>query len=347
MKPIQVIVIDDSAFMRRMISDILESDQRIKVIATCRNGEEGTQKIKLLSPDVVTLDVEMPIMDGITTLKKIMAEHPLPVVMLSNVTKEGASKTFQAISFGAVDFIPKPSGAISLDIDQIKTEIIAKVLAASRVKMEDSIHDTVKETTGFHQINKKPYPTLVAIGTSTGGPRALQTVLTSLPEDYTAPILIVQHMPQGFTKSLADRLNTLVQIQVKEAVHGEIIQEKTAYIAPGNYHMKIRQAGTSFAIELTQEAPLHSHRPSVDVLFHSMAQLQDVNKLAVVLTGMGNDGAEGIKKIREIDSQAIIIAEAEDTAVIYGMPKAAIQTGAVNLVVPLPQIGKTISKLIN
>lgn len=188
--------------------------------------------------------------------------------------------------------------------------------------------------------------TLIAIGTSTGGPRALQKVLTDLPRDFSIPILIVQHMPKTFTKSLADRLNTLTGIHVKEAVHGEVIQDHTAYIAPGDYHMKLRKAGTSFAIELTKEKPHLGFRPAVDVLIDSLATLK-VNKLAVILTGMGSDGAEGIKRLKNSDPDAVVIAEAADTAIVYGMPKAAVDTNCVDKVVPLHEIAKTMDHIVN
>lgn len=356
MAPIRVLIIEDSAFMRKMISEILGSDDRIHVLGTARNGEDGLKKIKLLSPDVVTLDVEMPVMDGITTLEKIMETNPLPVVMLSSLTSKGASKTVKAISIGAVDFITKPSGSISLDIDRMKDEIISKVVMASqtRVKKVESIGNSTLNKVKIQQFNdiKETRPqqyndTIVVIGTSTGGPRALQQTLTALPSDFPAPILIVQHMPPNFTKSLADRLNTLSKIDVREAVHGEVIQKGVAYIAPGDYHMLARKVGRSYAIELTKDPQVNGHRPAVDVLFDSFARVKQVNKIAVVLTGMGKDGAVGIRKIKEIDTEAIVIAEAEESSVVYGMPAAAVDTKCVNLVVHLNKVGETINDLVN
>jgi len=347
MQKIRVVVIDDSAFMRKMISDILNSDSRIEVIATARNGQDGVKKIKDLSPDAVTLDVNMPIMNGIDALQQIMETCPVPVVMLSSDTQEGATKTIQAISNGAVDFITKPSGAISLDIQKITQEIISKVLAASQVnlKQEPILKKPVENVT--ISSSKNFDRTLVAIGTSTGGPRALQTVMTSLPKNFTAPILIVQHMPPGFTKSLADRLNTVSPIHVKEAVHGEIIKERTAYIAPGDYHMTIKKVGRSLAICLTEDPPVKGHRPSVDVMFSSVATVQQYNKIAVVLTGMGNDGSAGLIKIKNVDREAVIIAESDETAIVYGMPKAAAQTEKINYIVPLYEVSNMLAKLTN
>ncbi|WP_026906138.1 protein-glutamate methylesterase/protein-glutamine glutaminase [Paucisalibacillus globulus] len=345
MTPIRVIVIDDSAFMRKMITDILETDNRIQVIATARNGADGLKKIKELSPDVVTLDVEMPIMDGITALQRIMEENPLPVVMLSSLTKEGTSNTVQAITNGAVDFIAKPSGSISLDIATIEKEIINKVIAASLVNLSEtkvSVHSPKIEKAKLRHPN-----TLVLIGASTGGPRALQRLLLDLPEDYTCPTLIVQHMPAGFTKSLAERLNNLSHLHIKEAVHGEIIKDRTVYIAPGNYHMKIRRVGTAHAIELTQEADRGGHRPAVDVMLESAANLSTVNKLVVILTGMGSDGSKGIETLKQTDPGLIVLAESEESAVINGMPKAAVKTNIVNYIVHLHQMGEMIHGLTN
>jgi len=344
--PVGVVVIDDSAFMRKIIADMLNSDHRIKVVATARNGKDGLEKIKTYKPDVITLDVEMPVMDGMTALQKIMAKHPLPVVMLSSVTKEGAAKTVQAIAGGAVDFIEKPSGTISLDLGEMKQEIINKVLIASEAKLIRSKESGSAHPPFFLESLQRIFEgTIVTIGTSTGGPKALQQVLTSLPGDFPSPILIVQHMPAGFTKSLANRLDSLAHIHVKEAVHGERIKNGVAYIAPGNFHMKIHSAGTAHTIELTKDLHQNGHRPAVDVLFGSIANIK-INKIAVVLTGMGSDGANGLKMIREQDEKAVMIAEAEETSVVYGMPKAAVMTNHVDYIVPLPQIGEIITKMI-
>ncbi|AXI11142.1 chemotaxis response regulator protein-glutamate methylesterase [Oceanobacillus zhaokaii] len=346
MKPIRVIVIDDSAFMRKVISDILSSDPRIEVVSTARNGEDGLEKIEAFKPDVVTMDIHMPVMDGIKALQKIMLKNPLPVVMLSSVSEEGASSTIEAISKGAVDFIMKPSGPISLNLTSIKKEIIRTVVTASQVNLNKSKQIRKFETENTKKATKQIYDnTIIVLGASTGGPRALQQVLSVLPGDFLPPILIVQHMPPGFTKSLSNRLNTLTKIEVKEAVDGEIIKNNTAYIAPGNFHMKVIKVGRALKIKLTDELLRNGHRPSVDVLFDSVANLTRINKIAVVLTGMGNDGTEGIKRLNEMDSQTIILSEAKETAIVYGMPKAAAETGLVDHVVPLHHVGKMLVKL--
>ncbi|RDW18035.1 chemotaxis response regulator protein-glutamate methylesterase [Oceanobacillus chungangensis] len=346
MKPIRVIIIDDSAFMRKVITDILSSDPRIEVVSTARNGEDGLKKIEMFNPDVVTMDIHMPVMDGIDALQEIMLKNPLPVVMLSSVSEEGASSTIEAISKGAVDFIMKPSGPISLNLTSIKEEIIRTVITAWQVNFNKSKQLRKFNTVTTRKTAKKIFDnTIIAIGTSTGGPRALQQVLTDLPGDFIPPILIVQHMPQGFTKSLANRLNTLTKIEVKEAVDGEIIKNNTAYIAPGNFHMKVVRVGQIIKIKLSKEALRNGHRPAVDELFDSVATLTSTNKIAVVLTGMGNDGSEGIKRLNEMDPQTIVLSEAKETAIVFGMPKAAADTKLVDHVVPLHHVGEMLVKL--
>ncbi|RLL45335.1 chemotaxis response regulator protein-glutamate methylesterase [Oceanobacillus piezotolerans] len=341
MQPIRVIVIDDSAFMRKVISDILESDIRIEVVATARNGEDGLKKIQMFNPDVVTMDVHMPIMDGVTALEKIMSTAPLPVIMLTS-SEEEATETIEAISKGAVDFIYKPSGPISLNIDTIREEIISKVVTASSIE--------ISAIEKFSNENPKTYKaydhTIIGIGSSTGGPRALQKVLSDIPKTFHSPILVVQHMPAGFTKSLADRLNGLCHLHVKEAEDGEIIRSKTVYIAPGNYHMNIEKIGTELKIHLTDKEPRNNHRPSVDVLFESIAEINKMNKIAVVLTGMGNDGSQGIKELKNKDNRASVIVESEETCIVYGMPKAAINTRCVDYIEPLYLISDRIDYLV-
>ncbi|HLR14551.1 MAG TPA: chemotaxis response regulator protein-glutamate methylesterase [Bacillota bacterium] len=338
MEKVQVLVIDDSAFMRKVISQLLSEDPRIQVIATARNGEDGLKKIEQFQPDVVTLDVEMPVMGGITTLKYIMNKTPTPVVMVSSMTAKGAELTVKAIQLGAIDFIQKPSGPISLDMDHIQENMIETVIAASKANVKEKKVKKIKvlKNKTEHRFNQS----LFAIGTSTGGPRALQAVLTALPADFHAPIVIVQHMPAQFTKSLADRLHALSSIQVKEAEHGELLQNGVAYIAPGGEHMHIRQVGTALAIELNKEPPVLGHRPSVNVMLESIASLKRLNKIIIILTGMGRDGTAGIQQIKQEDPSAFIIAESKETTVVDGMPRSALQANVVNEVVPLQSVWK-------
>ncbi|MRG85380.1 protein-glutamate methylesterase/protein-glutamine glutaminase [Salinibacillus xinjiangensis] len=339
MENIRVLVVDDSAFMRKMISELLNSDQSINVIGTARNGHDAIAKIKSLSPDVVTLDVEMPVMDGLKALQIIMKECPLPVVMVSSLTQAGADLTIQSLQYGAVDFIAKPSGSISLDIMKLQHEMIAKLKYASLAKVRDSHPDLLDST------HAKAFPTrktIVAIGVSTGGPRALQHLFTCLPKDFPAPIVVVQHMPARFTKSLAERLNKIATINIKEAEQGEVLEKGTVYIAPGDNHLSIDKVGNSLIANTTQTNSKKGHRPSADVLFRSIAQLSDYRKYALVLTGMGSDGSNGIKALKQSDQNTIVMAESEESSIIFGMPKSAIETKCVDHVVSIDKMGQAL-----
>ncbi|UFU01044.1 chemotaxis response regulator protein-glutamate methylesterase [Radiobacillus kanasensis] len=350
MKTIEVLVVDDSAFMRKMISNILNADSRMRVVGIAPNGEEALAKVQSLKPDVITLDVEMPVMDGISTLKRLMSEHPIPVVMLSSLTSKGAEKTLQAISLGAVDFIEKPSGSISLDIQKIEKEIQSKVFAAANANVKPSApRETLRKRP---EITIRPQSVgtldkvIVGIGTSTGGPRALQQVLTQIPKNFPAPIVVVQHMPPGFTKSLAERLNTLSDIQVKEAQNGERLENGVAYIAPGGYHLRVRKIGSTLAAHLDQDEPRSGHRPSVDTLFESLAEQNVCKVISVIMTGMGADGSKGLKLIKQKHPSSISIAESERTSVVYGMPQAAFKTNLVDHVEDVDAISHSLVQQI-
>lgn len=378
MRNTKVLVVDDSAFMRKVITDILSSHPNIEVVGAARNGKDALDKLMVLQPDVITLDVEMPIMDGLEALKEIMKRCPTPTVMLSSTTEKGAANTVLAMEYGAIDFIAKPGGAISLNLELVKDEIIEKVLAASTVAMnkvnarsnysrlqkKSSLAKSTLErermmekvNTPMHlkkSSNKTPrkkfktaHQPILAIGTSTGGPRALQEVLTNLPKDIAAPILIVQHMPAGFTKSLADRLNKLSEIKVKEVEHGDLLENGVAYIAPGGEHFKVRKLGVSLVAQLDKEEPPRSgHRPSVDVLFESVAKLSNIKCLAVIMTGMGNDGMAGTKRLKA-SCETIAIAESAETSVVYGMPRAIVDEQLADEVVRLEEIPSIITEII-
>ncbi|MCL9969507.1 chemotaxis response regulator protein-glutamate methylesterase [Anoxybacillus kestanbolensis] len=352
MNKVKVLVVDDSAFMRKLISDFLSEHPRLHVVGTARDGQEALQKIEQLNPDVVTLDVEMPVMNGLETLKHIMQKKPLPVVMISSTTTEGAENTILALQYGAVDFIAKPSGAISLDLYKIKDKMIEKVLLASEANLR-----TVKIKQKMSMLPQKQYSKIgvsernnaigkkkiIAIGTSTGGPRALQHVLTKFPATIDAPILIVQHMPKGFTKSLATRLDSLCNIRVKEAEDGEVIQKGTAYIAPGGNHLYVKRVGTSLAIHLDEGAPRNGHRPSVDVMFESLSALTDYEKVAVIMTGMGSDGTAGLKQLKA-SGNTFVVAESAESSVVFGMPKSAIAANVVDEIVHVDDIAKVVMK---
>jgi two-component system, chemotaxis family, protein-glutamate methylesterase/glutaminase len=356
---VKVLVVDDSAFMRKLITNFLEEDSRFSVIGTARNGQDALKKLVHLKPDVITLDVEMPVLNGIDTLKEIMKFNPTPVVMLSSTTKAGAENTMLAFQYGAVDFITKPSGAISLDLHEVKEDITTKVYYASKILKErlksyvyvqkiQSHHNAAKKNKANEDTYYKTlkyHKKLVCIGTSTGGPRALQKVLAHIPSDFNAPILIVQHMPPGFTKSLANRLNSLSSIEVKEAEDGEIIRNGVAYIAPGGLHMRIRKIGTAIAIQLVQTPLRNGHRPSVDVLFDSISEITTFSKVAIIMTGMGTDGTEGLQKMK-LTGDVSSIAESEDTSIVFGMPKAAIASQSIDCILDLEDIPAEIIKLI-
>lgn len=366
MKKINVLVVDDSAFMRKLISEFLSEDPQINIVGTARNGEDGIKKLKELKPDVITMDVEMPVLNGLDALKYIMKNQPVPVVMLSSTTKEGAENTLSAIQYGAIDFIAKPSGAISLDLHKIKEDIIRKVISASNVNrkqlvnLSSNLNLTTKQEESYSRIeleqtskflNKSEVnlnalsKKLICIGTSTGGPRALQTVLTRLPANLDAGLLIVQHMPAGFTKSLASRLDSLCKISVKEAEDGDVVQKGTAYIAPGGFHLKIKQTGGNLIISLDKTEARNGHRPSVDVMFESVSEIKDYMKVAVIMTGMGADGSQGLIALKR-NGTAKAIAESQETSIVFGMPKAAVETRLIDEVQDVDNIADSILKYV-
>ena len=332
MSQIKVLVVDDSLFMRTAISSLLNSDPKISVIGTAGDGEEALRKISELNPDVVTLDVEMPRINGLTTLKEIMKKHPLPVVMLSALTKEGAKETFKALEYGAVDYVVKPSGTVSLDLKLVRDELIAKIKAAAFAKpMRHKVKKPGIVAKSFDSEGK-----VIAMGASTGGPQALTEILSRLPEDIP-PTLIVQHMPEGFTKAFAEHLDEKCQFKVKEAENGDRISKGLALVAPGGYHMLVTKNGR---ILLDKGPLIHNVRPAVDPMMFSVAEAYGSKVVGVLLTGMGRDGAKGMKAIKE--KGGTTIAQDEKTCVVFGMPKAAIGEGCVDIVLPLHKIPKEI-----
>lgn len=343
---IRVLVVDDSAVVRQVMKEILESDPAIEVIDTAADPYIAAEKIKKELPDVITLDVEMPRMDGITFLHKIMTQHPMPVVMCSSLTLAGAETTLRALEYGAVEIITKPKLGVQQFIEESKIRICDAVKAAARSKV-------VK----FNQVNKlkpsakltadviMPRPTghamlrttekIVAVGASTGGTEALRIFLEAIPQDCPG-IVIVQHMPENFTKAFATRLNGLCSIEVKEAEDNDSILRGRALIAPGNKHLLIKRSGARYYVEV-KEGPLVSrHRPSVDVLFRSAAQYAGANAVGVIMTGMGDDGARGMLEMKE--AGAYNIAQDEKSCVVFGMPNEAIKLGAVDKILPLEMI---------
>jgi len=341
MRKLRVLVVDDSMFMRRMITDLLQQDAELEVVGTAKNGQEGLEMARQLKPDVITLDVEMPVMDGVTMLQRLMQEQPTPVLMLSSLTKEGAEVTLKCLELGAVDFVTKPSGSISMDLYKISSQIIEKVKVAARARVvvaptaarPAAAPPTPAVLTG----RSTPNAPLVVIGASTGGPRALNTVLSGLPPQLNAKILLIQHMPEGFTRSLAERLDRNSAFSVREAQGGETLEAGVAYLAPGGKHLKLERGER---IALTDDPPVHGVRPAVDVALLSIAQNYQGAVVVAILTGMGSDGAAGVRALAA--KGAYTIAEDESTCVVFGMPRAAIQTGAVKRVAPLHHIAEAI-----
>lgn len=470
MKPYKVLVVDDSAFMRKIISDLIEKDSEFQVMATAVNGREAVEKVKELHPDLVTMDVEMPEMNGLEALRLIMLQHPLPVIMLSGINEEGMKETILALEGGAFDFIRKPSIASSNDInsvgealrEQMKEAMLARERREARsvsnllvpeapsstlgppapapeapeirpetkryeIRKDNSAgdkgsrsrphnpalsqpagSDTKKpaelrrpdkqtETSGASAQNpagqvkpqlkapknpggsssdipvlsrrtKPPVPEippaasggsgkerqtgvkdmakLVAVGCSTGGPRALKAFLENIPADFPAPIVIVQHMPPNFTKSLAQRLNTFSPLEVMEAEHGMILRKGAAYIAPGGYHMKVAEStGGQYVISLSKEEARNGHRPSVDTLFESLLPLTSLERHAVIMTGMGSDGAKMMKSLYD-SGVTSTFAESEETCVVYGMPRSAVELKCVSYILPLQDIAPRLVQVV-
>lgn len=407
MQTIKVLVVDDSAFMRRYISDMIISDPQFEVMDTAKNGQEAIEKVKALNPDVITMDIEMPVMNGLDALKILMAEHPLPVIMLSSLTEKGARETILALEIGAFDFIQKPSGTISFDIHKVGEYLIERLKAAvgSKTgrrqitppvpkapvtkpiiqerptftyrttttppvdKLETKTSDLKRKKTEliretatapavvptFNNIpksdvlnpkKKTTFDQIVAIGSSTGGPRALKELLTGLPEDFPAPLVIVQHMPANFTKSLAQRLDTFCQVHVVEAEDGEHLQPGTAYIAPGGWHMTIRKEfNGKYVAHLEKTELRNGHRPSVDKLYESLLEMNELERHIVLLTGMGSDGARGMKAL--VDSGVTsTFAENEESCVVFGMPRSAIELKCVKHILPVQEIAPKLLEVV-
>ncbi len=344
---IRVLVVDDSALMRRRISDILDSDEDIKVISTAKTGAEAIKKVAKLKPDVVTLDILMPDIDGLTALNYIMQEFPTPVVIISANAYLESQNAVKALELGAVGIIAKPGAKeISVDIGDVEQEIIETVKASSRVDVS-RIQAIFKKVTRQPPLVKKLFVDLdkvVAIGSSTGGPAAIKEILPYFSADISAAFLIVQHIPASMTKIMVERLNWITKIKVKEAEAGDIIQSGCAYFAPGEYHMVVEIRNGNPVISLTQEPPMHSVRPSVTVMMNSVAEVFGERSIGVLLTGMGQDGAEGMKSIKKAGGKTL--AEDESTCVVFGMPRVAIKKGAVDKIVPLFHMGIEIIKMI-
>lgn len=354
-RKIKILVADDSAFMRKSISLLLESDPGVEVIDTAVDGIDAIDKIKKLKPDIVTLDIEMPKMDGITALGIIMKECPTPVIMLSSLTTEGADITLKALNLGAVDFIPKASSFVSISINTIKQDLLRKVKeiyknksVVSRVSFLNNAKkfDTKRNITNSSstKLPSKIYKA-IALGISTGGPISLQKVIPLLSDKIKIPIFVVQHMPPKFTASLAERLNVMSSIEVKEAVNGEVVRNGVVYIAPGGNHMTLqRDTMNNVTIQISELPNDVINRPSVDIMLNSVQKIYGKNTLGLIMTGMGKDGLEGVKKLKSIGGHCI--AQDEKSCVVYGMPRAIVDNGLADVIASLEEIPQIINKAV-
>ncbi|HJW03948.1 MAG TPA: chemotaxis response regulator protein-glutamate methylesterase [Azospira sp.] len=360
MAPIKVMIVDDSAVVRQVVRQTLEADPGIKVLGAASDPLFALDHMKREWPDVIVLDIEMPRMDGLTFLKKIMAEHPTPVVICSSLAEKGAEASMNALAAGAVTIITKPKMGLKQFLEDSSADVLGAVKAAARANVRRLV-PSVGTTLARGGLNVAPKLSadavisagglgsganmvkttdkIIAIGTSTGGTQALEAVLTKLPA-VCPGIVIVQHMPEKFTAMFAERLNGLCQIEVKEAKHGDRVVPGRALIAPGGKHMLLTRSGAQYTVEVVDGPLVNRHRPSVDVLFRSCAKFAGRNALGIIMTGMGDDGARGLKEMA--DAGADTVAEDESTCVVFGMPKEAIKLGAARTVLPLPRIPEAI-----
>ncbi|HKW76301.1 MAG TPA: chemotaxis response regulator protein-glutamate methylesterase [Terriglobales bacterium] len=344
---IKVLVVDDSALMRKLIPQILQRDSSIEVVGTAMDGDFGLKKIQELKPDVVTLDLDMPRMDGMETLRQIMRKQHLPVIVVSALSTEGASSTFKALALGALDFVAKPRDAASSHMDAIAEDLISKIKIASRSRIRQApplLEQRAPREKTASKERRRPVK-MVAIGVSTGGPNALQYLLSQLPADFPGSILIVQHMPVGFTEMFARRLNESCAIEVKEAQAGDLLIAGRALICPGDKHIRVRKMPLAATAVLSDEPRVNGHRPSVDVLFRSVAAELGEKSIGVLMTGMGDDGAGGLGDIKR--AGGFTIAQSEDSCVVFGMPKAAIERGHAMRILPLETMAAAITSHCN
>jgi two-component system chemotaxis response regulator CheB len=344
MKKTKVLIVDDSALVRKILSEELSREKDIEVVGTAPNPYVARDKIVTLKPDVITLDIEMPRMDGLTFLKKLMKYYPLPVIVVSSLTRDGSRIALEALSLGALEVMSKPSSSYS--VGEMGLQLLDKIRAIAGVKVTPKNGEAPlpanKPAGSIHALTKTT-DKIVAIGASTGGTEALRVVLTAMPADAPG-ILVVQHMPAQFTASFAERLNELCGIRVKEAEDGDSLGSGLALIAPGNYHMLLRRSGAKYYVQVKSGPLVHHQRPAVDVLFHSVAECAGPNAVGVILTGMGSDGAAGLLRMKETGARTV--AQDEKSCVVFGMPKEAIKVGAAEKVVSLDEVTKTVLGMV-
>ncbi len=344
----KVLIVDDSAYTRQTLKKIIEEEPALEVIGIATDGVDAMAKTLRFQPDIITLDFEMPGMDGFTFLRWLMRERPTPVIM---VTSHADSKTvFKALEFGAVDFIAKPTRRASVELQAIEKDLLRKLKGIKNIRL-----DILSRNLSLLQRDEEPDLALstpdskavdvVAIGSSTGGPAALQVILSQMPENFKAAIVISQHMPRGFTGPLAERFNRMCQVRVKEAAEGDVVESRTAYICPGGYHMGLKKRGSTMQITLKEGKFADRYTPSVDYMMSSVAEHCGRSSMGVILTGMGNDGRQGMMEISK--QGGYTIAESEETAVVFGMPAEAIKQGAVKKILPLHSIAEEIIRMVN
>ncbi len=357
---IKVLIVDDSALMRKLLTGVLDRDPEIEVVGVAPDPYIAREKIKALNPDVVTLDIEMPRMDGLTFLANLMRLRPTPVVMISTLTQKGADASLEALHMGAVDYVAKPRFDVSANLESAGAEIVEKVKMAARAN--------VSALTGRRHRPSPPRPCssaavgpadlaaraagvaaragfckVIAIGASTGGTEAIAQVLAALPVDVP-PVVVAQHIPEMFSRSFSERVDRLSPLAVREARDGDVVLPGHAYVAPGNRHLTLQRDGARLVCVLTREVPVNRHRPSVDVLFESVAEVTRGKAVGVILTGMGSDGARGLKSMRE--GGACTLAQDEATSVVWGMPGSAVELGAVDRVLPIERIADEIVRCV-
>lgn len=344
--PVRVLVVDDSAFMRKSLTSMLEEGKQIQVVGVARNGEEAIQQVRQLKPDVVTMDVEMPGMTGLQALQQIMAQHPVPVIMVSSITVEGAQETLQALEWGAIDFVPKQLDGVASKIAEIQKQLVSKVLVARHAgaKLRKIPMNGLAKTAATPikalsslAVSVTRGTKLIAIGCSTGGPQALFEIMPMIPADCPAGIVIVQHMPKSFTKPFAERLNNLCALDVREAVEGDEVRPGRVLVAPGGVQFRVvKRTMTSTVVSLAPNVEQHPHAPSADIMLQSVAALYGERGIGVILTGMGHDGLEGMKAIKAAKGRTV--AQDEASSVVYGMPKAVVEAGCADKVVSLSNV---------
>lgn len=348
MHKIKILIVDDSAYSRQTLRKLLSNSNSIEILGEARNGEEGLKKVFELSPDIVLLDLQMPVIDGFGFLKLLMKKRPLPVIVVTSM--KSRQDVFKALELGAVDFIIKPSPSVKMDYEDFRNELLSKIysfigIKRSRLHPFPKTREVFKFEDSDDQYGKDHIKAkIVAIGASTGGPLALQHIVKNLPSRFPASIVISQHMPPGFTRSFAERLNEWSALPVKEAEDGEYVIDGKILICPGGFHMMVEKGLRGIRVRLIKRRENDKYIPSVDIMMKSCAEVFGPRTLGIILTGMGSDGKEGVKKIKEVMGQTI--AEAEESCVVFGMPRAALETGAIDKIVPLDKIPLEISKRV-